>query len=250
MTTDHHTMRLARFLAAAGQGARRACEHLIRDGRVSVNGRVVDMLATVVDPDSDVVRCDGRRVTALAACTIVLNKPAGYTCSRQDAHAARLVHDLLPRRLANVFTVGRLDRDSEGLLLLTNDGDFAERVAHPRYRVPKRYRVWCAGTPDEASLQRIRRGIRDRGELLRAERVRVRSRRGGRCQLEFVLTGGKKREIRRLCSRTGLRVERLRRVAIGRFRLGSLAPGEWRLLSEAERGRVLAPYDGATGSGS
>jgi 23S rRNA pseudouridine2605 synthase len=176
----------------------------------------------------------------------MLNKPAGYTCSSADAHAEHLYLELLPERFGRLFSIGRLDRDSEGLLLVTNDGEFAQALAHPSHEVTKRYRVCCRGQVDDAALLRMCRGIRDAGEMLRAERVRRLSSRGDRVELEFVLVEGRKREIRRLCARSGLRVTELRRVAVGSVTLGGLAPGRWRHLREPEIGALRAAA-GVTG---
>lgn len=237
--TTHGRMRLARFLATAGVASRRACEEHIRCGRITVNDRTVETPAVTVDPDVDVIRCDRRVVHLSEPVYLVLHKPRGYTCSRQDAHAAKLVFELLPEEAGRLFTVGRLDRDSEGVLLVTNDGWFAERVSHPRYGVAKRYRVWCAGSTSDELLQRMRRGIVDAGEFLCPQDVRVLERRPEGPVLEFVLTEGRKREIRRLCGRCGLVVRRLVRETVGSVALDNLRSGEWRPLADSERDELL-----------
>lgn len=227
-------MRLARFLASAGVASRRACEALIRAGKVTVNGTCVVTPAFDVAPGQDDVRYAGRSVRAGVRRYLVLYKPAGVTCSAQDRHAARLVGDLVPGDAGRLFTVGRLDRDSEGLLLLTNDGEFAERLAHPRYQVPRRYHVWVQGELCPDGLEALRGGVRDAGEWLRPRSVRTLDRTPRGAVFEFVLTEGKKREVRRLCAAVGLSVRRLVRVGLGQLDLGRLSPGEWRDLSPAE----------------
>ncbi len=233
-------LRLARYLAAAGVASRRACETLIREGKVTVNGECVTTPAVNVTPDQDEVQYAGRPVRLVAHRYVMLYKPAGVTCSAQDRHASRLVGDLIPDSLGRLFTIGRLDRDSEGLLLLTNDGEFAERLAHPRYQVPRRYRVWVRGDVTPACLEAWRRGVQDAGEFLRPQSVQVLSRDRNQGVLEFVLTEGKKREVRRLCASVGLGVHRLVRVALGGLALDGLNPGEWRDLTQHEVQGLLA----------
>jgi len=228
-------MRLARYLAAAGLGSRRDCDLIIDAGRVHLNGEPVTTPAVDVDPDRDEVMVDGRRVRPAAYRYIVLSKPRGYTCSARDSHAEKLVTELLPRNLGRLFTVGRLDRDSEGLLICTNDGGLAQLLAHPRYAVLRKYRVWVTGSMPGALAHEMREGIRDHGELLRAEQVTVaRSGNGKTHVLEISLRQGKKREIRRMCTSFNLRVKRLLRTQYAGIGLGRLQPGQWRELNSAE----------------
>jgi 23S rRNA pseudouridine2605 synthase len=228
-------MRLARFLARAGVASRRAAEELIRAGRVSVNGRTVETPATVVEPASDTVSFDGRPLRpATQTVTVMLHKPPGYTCTAHDPHAERLVGELLPPELGRVFTIGRLDCASEGLLLCTNDGDLAFRCAHPRYGVRKTYRVVIATPFAPERIDQFCEGAVHNGERLAAAEARLVSRDGGRTEIELVLTEGKKREIRRLCACFGLKVARLLRIAYGPLELGDLPTGRWRHLQAAE----------------
>lgn len=227
-------MRIAKYLAAAGLGSRRHCETLVGEGRVTVNGAVVASPAFDVVPGRDTVCCDARPVQLATGVYVLLNKPPGYTCSARDRHAQRLVFDLIPKPLGRLFTVGRLDRDSEGLLLLTNDGDLAQRLAHPRYGVQKRYRVWCAGVVDRKALDAMRHGVEDDGDVLRVRAVRVLEAGAGEVVFDMVLDEGRKREIRRLCLRLGLRVHRLRREEFGPLRDAGLAPGCWRHVTPEE----------------
>ncbi len=231
-------MRLARFLAGAGVASRRASEELIRQGRITVNNVPVMTPAFTVDPLADVVCADGRRVSSAAPVTILLNKPRGYTCTAKDEHAERLVTELFPPQFGRLFTVGRLDCESEGLLLCTNDGDLAHRLMHPRYGVRKSYRVWVAGTVRPEQVATMLAGVTNNDEFLRAAEVSIAERYPGGTVLGMVLTEGRKREIRRLCTAVGLRVERLVRVAYGPLKLGDLATGQWRHLTAAEVGSL------------
>lgn len=227
-------MRIARYLASAGLGSRRSCEELVRVGVVTVNGERLDSPARNVVPGEDRVCVRGRPVSPEALVYLALHKPPGYTCSRRDSHAERLVHELIPARLGRLFTVGRLDRDSEGLLLLTNDGDFAQLVAHPSGEIQKVYRVDCRGGWSPQVRARLLAGVHDDGEFLQPSEVLPLAVAAGRCQLEIRLGEGRKREVRRLCRAVGLRVERLLRQAIGPLALGNLASGAWRELAAAE----------------
>lgn len=234
-------MRIARFLAAAGRGSRRACEDLVTGGTVTVNGARVATPATVVNPEADRVCCAGKPVTLPEFVYLVLNKPRGYTCSARDRHARHLVHELLPRRMGRLFTVGRLDRDSEGLLIVTNDGAFAQKLAHPRFGIRKRYRVRCRGRVDRKVLDTLRAGVEDDGEFLQPQTVLLRRRTKTGAELEFVLGEGRKRELRRLCKHVGLTVERLVRTAVGPVSLDGVPAGAWRRLTDSERDGFLAP---------
>jgi len=229
-------MRLARYLARCGVAARRKCEEIVRAGRVTVDGVPVTDPAFRVQGETADVRVDGRPVHLQPSRTILLYKPRGVICSMRDPHAEKVLSDVLPPNLGRLVPVGRLDRDSEGALLCTSDGDLANAVAHPRFGIEKVYHVWVTGRVDENDLQRMTRGIEDDGETLRADSARVlrHSPRKRTALLEIVLRTGRKREIRRMCAHLGWRVERLVRVRIGPVTLGDLAPGEWRFLTETE----------------
>ena len=227
-------MRLAKFLSNAGIASRRRSEELIAEGRVAVNGTVVLTPACVVVPGEDTVVCDGRAVTLAKPQYVLLNKPVGYTCSAQDEHAERLIYELLPESMAHLYYVGRLDRDTEGLLLMTNDGDLAQALTHPSREVPKVYVADVAGRFGDREAEMILRGLMDEGEYLHAKAVRIRRDFGDHRLLEVVLTEGKKREVRRLCRAVGLRVLRLARVEMAGIRLGNLPSGQWRDLTEQE----------------
>jgi pseudouridine synthase len=227
--------RLQKILAQAGFGSRRACEGLILDGRVAVNGVVVQKLGTRADPAADAIEVDRRPLPrAPARVYLLLHKPPGVVTSLRDPQGRPVVTDLLPGRLPRVYPVGRLDFASEGLLLLTNDGALTQRMLHPAFGVPRTYHARVRGVPSEATLTAMCRGVRVEGERLRARGaclLKATDRNGG---VEVVVAEGKHHEVRRLCQALGHPVLRLRRVAFGPLRLGRLKPGEWRRLTERE----------------
>ncbi len=225
--------RLQRALARAGLGSRRACEELIRSGRVTVNGRVA-VLGDRVDPARDVVAVGGQRVSTDPGLRyLALHKPAGVTTTMHDPHARSDLRRFLPPG-PRVFAVGRLDRDTEGLLLLTNDGELANRLAHPRHGVEKEYLAEVHGAPTERHLARLRRGVVLDDGPARALRATAAGRAGARGAVRLVMGEGRKREVRRMLDAVGLPVRRLVRVRVGPVRLGRLRPGEARSLSTEE----------------
>ena len=234
--------RLAKFLAAAGIASRRSCEELIEEGRVTVNGVAVTTPAYNVDPDKDEVRFEGHVMEThpQGKVYIILNKPVGYTCSAKDDHAEHLVFELIPERFGRLFTVGRLDRDSEGMLILTNDGDFAQRLMHPSRQIIKRYYVECEGQFSTSLRRRMIEGFYDNEEFIRALNVEEQSVQKGHCSLIVTLGEGRKREVRRLCKDVGLEVRVLRRVSIGGLDMDSkLTTGSWRMLTEEEQAKLF-----------
>ena len=228
-------MRLARYLAMCGIAARRKAEELIQAGRVTVNGAPVTTPAFNVTAGQDRITFDGKPVEPpKAKTTVLLNKPVGYTCSAADEHAEHLVGELLPPALGRLFTVGRLDRDSEGLLICTDDGELAQLLAHPRHEVSKTYRVRVSPHATPEKLERMCAGLEDEGDLLRCSQARVWKRESQTDVLELILKEGKKREIRRLCRQCELRILRLQRIRYGSLELGALPEGSWRHLTPAE----------------
>jgi 23S rRNA pseudouridine2605 synthase len=225
--------RLQKVLAAAGLGSRRACEELITAGRVEVDRTVVTELGTRVDPARQEIRVDGERLPRVRRVVFVLNKPVGVVTTNFDPAGRPRAVDLVPAD-QRLFAVGRLDRTSEGLLLLTNDGDLANLLAHPRYGVEKKYLVQVAGVPSEELLDKLRRGVRLAEGEVHAKRVSIRSQHKQSAVLEMVLDEGKNREIRRMLARLGHKVHQLKRVAVGSLTLGTLLPGQWRQLSWSE----------------
>jgi len=210
--------------------SRRAAEQIILAGRVSVNGQIVRVLGTKVAPEHDKVTLDGEPLRARRKIYIALHKPVGFVCSRNDELGRRTVYELLPKEWQNTQTVGRLDFNSEGLLFLTNDGQFALRLTHPRYGVHKKYLATVEGTLEQQMLSKMVRGVFHEGEKLKAESAR----RVSRNVVELELSEGKNREVRRMFESQGLAVERLQRTQIGKIKLGELKPGRWRVLTDAE----------------
>ena len=222
---------LTKYLGLCGVASRRRAAELVRAGRVAVDGEVVTDPARRVEPGARVT-VDGRAAEPPAGfCYIMLNKPRGWVCSNADPHAEHLAVELIdrfPDRLLR--SAGRLDKDSEGLIVFSDDGDYLEHVAHPRHQVTKLYDVTVARPLDDRALDAMLRGIADSGEVLRPlEVVRLSPRR-----YRFKLNEGKKREIRRLCAHFGAPVTRLRRIALGALELGDLEPGKYRELTADE----------------
>ncbi|HEY5233551.1 MAG TPA: pseudouridine synthase [Verrucomicrobiae bacterium] len=227
-------VRLQKFLADAGIASRRAAEQIILEGRVRVNGRFVRLLGTKVDPDHDVVILDGKVIRARKKLYIALNKPPGCVCSHKDELNRPTIYQLLPKEWQIVNSVGRLDFNSEGLIFLTNDGQFALRLAHPRYGVRKKYIVTAEGRVEPAMLAEFTRGIFHGGEKLKAEKAFLISASKSRSVVELELSEGKNREVRRLFESQNFSVKRLQRVQIGKIKLGELKLGKWRTLTEPE----------------
>jgi 23S rRNA pseudouridine2605 synthase len=225
--------RLQKILAHAGIGSRRQCEDLITAGRVSVNGRIVRELGTRVDPDRKIC-VDGQPIKTERLVYWLLNKPRGYLCTNHDPARRPLAIDLVPQISQRVYTVGRLDEDSEGLLLLTNDGDLAHRLMHPRFGVEKTYLVMVAGSPSKEDMQQLLKGVWLSEGHVRARRVKRLKMQGESTWLRIVLSEGKNREIRRMLARLGHKVLRLRRTALGQVELGRLPSGKARRLSGPE----------------
>ena len=227
-------VRLQKHLAACGLGSRRACELLIGEGRVSVNGQPVTQQGVCVDPHSDTVLVDGRPVAVQRARYWIVYKPCGIVSTCHDPEGRKTVLDLLPRQNERLYPVGRLDYASEGLLLLTNDGALAARLLHPRHEVPKLYRVQTAVALTRTEADHALRGVESEGERLRVASIAAERQgpQGGVYRVE--LRQGRKRQIRRIFAELGHRVLRLTRVAMGSLTLGTLQPGEWRELTRRE----------------
>lgn len=235
---DQSGVRLQKVLASAGLGSRRACEELIAAGRVSVNG-VVASLGTRADPARDVIRVDGDRLpTAAGLVHLALHKPAGMHSTMSDPQGRPCVGDLVRERgdggSAGLHHVGRLDADSEGLLLITNDGALSHRLMHPSYEVPKRYLVEIEGTVPRALGRALRAGVELDDGPVRADAFTVVDSIGGRSSVEIVLHEGRNHVVRRMFAELGHPVLRLVRTAIGPIRLGDLRPGRTRHLNQAE----------------
>jgi pseudouridine synthase len=234
------TVRLQKFLADAGVASRRASEEFILEGRVTVNGEVVRQLGLKVDPLHNRVTVDGKPVRAKRKLYLALHKPRGYVCSRKDEFERPTIYELVPREWDNLYSIGRLDYDTEGLIFLTNDGEFALRLTHPRYGVHKKYVASVDGRVDLQMLQRFIKGVFHEGEKLKVEKARIVSSGSSRSVVELDLTEGKNREVRRLFESQNLTVKRLARVQIGKIKLGELKPGKWRTLTEPEIKSLLS----------
>lgn len=226
---------MQKILAQAGIASRRAAETLIEDGQVSVNGKVVTELGFKADPRKDLIRV-GRKVVRLGAQSryLMLHKPTEVVTTASDPHGRQTVLDLLGKVRERVYPVGRLDYHSSGLLLLTNDGELALRLTHPRYGMEKVYRVKVDGLPSDEQLSKLSRGVYLEEGKTAPARVRIATERDGKAWLEITLSEGRRREIRRMCLQVGLPVEKLRRIALGPLKLGKLPPGEYRDLTERE----------------
>jgi 23S rRNA pseudouridine2605 synthase len=226
--------RLNKFLAHAGVASRRKCDELIAAGRVKVNDVVIRDLATRVDPEHHKVFVDDVRVQAERPAYWVVNKPVGYLCTNHDPAGRPLATDLLPRVHQRVYTVGRLDEASEGLLLMTNDGDLAFALMHPRFQVEKTYLALVAGNPSPQDLDQLLKGVWLAEGKVRARRVRRLKSQGSSTWLKIGLCEGKNREIRRMLAHQGHKVQRLKRTAIGPVELDRLPKGKCRRLSLEE----------------
>jgi len=237
--------RLQKILSQAGVASRRASERLMLEGRVTVNGATITELGTKADPSRDDIRVDGRRVKVVEHHRyLLLNKPRGYVTTRSDPQRRPTVIDLLRGVRDYVYPVGRLDFDSEGLLLLTNDGDLAATLTHPRHGVARVYEARVLGIPDAHDLERLARGVVIDGRRTEASDVRLlpHKRDANEATLLVTIREGRNRQVRNMCDAIGHPVTRLTRVAIGPLRDGKLKPGQWRELTndEVERLRRVA----------
>jgi 23S rRNA pseudouridine2605 synthase len=232
--------RLQKVLSRAGIASRRAAEKVMAEGRVTVNGETVRELGTKADVAVDDIRVDGVRVRPpQTPVYLVLYKPKGVVTTRHDPEGRSTVMDLVPS-VAGLFPVGRLDVTTEGLLLLTNDGAFAERVSHPRYEVPRVYEAKVRRVPDEVTLARLRKGVRVEGQRMAVDRVRI-VEAANNSWLEVTLHEGKHHEVRRLLEAVGHPVSKLKRIALGPLTLRGLKPGEFRHLTPSEVKAFLKP---------
>jgi 23S rRNA pseudouridine2605 synthase len=235
---DERGERLQKVLAAAGIASRRECEQIILEGRVEVDGQVVTQLGTRVHPQAQQIRVDGVALPRPRLEYYIINKPSGVVTTSRDPWARTRAIDLAPERAGRVFAVGRLDMSSEGLVLLTSDGELANRLAHPRYGIEKTYLVQVAGDVGHEVLDKLRHGVWLAEGHVRPERAFISRRYKNSTILEVVLREGKNREIRRILAALGHKVQRLRRVAIGPLRLGDLPLGQSRALAHEEVRRL------------
>lgn len=228
-------MRFNRFLAKCGLGSRRKVEELITTGQIIINGTKCTDLAYIVDVESDEVSYLGKRLKLPTdEHYIILNKPTGYVVSQSDEYSRNTVYDLLPESFANLPYAGRLDRNSEGLLLFTGDGELIRRLTHPSYKIEKTYRVRVAPPLAKAEIDALRAGVEIDGKKSSSAKVYVKSKSEESMTLRIVISEGRKRQIRRMISAVGSSVKSLRRVQFGNIRLDDLPSGRWRPLFENE----------------
>ena len=226
-------VRLQKFLAQAGIASRRASEAVIREGRVEVNGQTVTRQGIQINPVADVVSVDGQMIQPLRHRYVAVHKPRGVLCTRKDEKQRTILGDLLPSDW-DLKPVGRLDRDSEGLIFATNDGDFALRITHPRYEVTKVYQVEAEGRVPHRTLRLLTQGVKHGGQMLRALKATLLEANRSRSVVELELTEGKNREIRRMFATQEIKIIRLARIQIGSIKLGELPTGKWRTLTKIE----------------
>lgn len=227
-------MRLNKFLSNSGIASRRKCDEIIKEGRVFVNGNQVVELGVQINPKKDKVTLEGKRVSLPSSFVYIkLNKPKGYACTASDEKGRKTIYELIDSD-ERLFSIGRLDYDTEGLLLLTNDGEFANKVAHPRYHMDKEYRVTAEGEIKESELAVMRKGVVIDGERLPSAKVEKLSFENGFTKLSVVIDEGQNRQIRRMFEAIGHQIKLLKRVRIGAVKLGGLSRGEYKDLTEEE----------------
>jgi 23S rRNA pseudouridine2605 synthase len=234
------TERLQKILARAGIASRRKAEDLIRAGRVAVDGRIVTELGLKVDPARAVITFDGAPVVFEKKIYLLLNKPAGYVTTMSDTHGRPIVTDLLQGVSQRVFPVGRLDYDTEGALILTNDGRLSQYIQHPRYEVNKTYEAVVSGIPADKKIRQLEKGIRIDNHLTWPARVRILERKKTEALLELIIHEGKKRQVRKMLAAIGCPVKKLKRTAYGNLRIGSLQRGKYRFLSQKDLKKIFS----------
>ncbi len=236
-------IRLNKYLASAGIGSRRACDTMVQQGEVVINGETCLSPGYRVQPE-DFIKVNGRRIEPLEIQSIILHKPAGLVCTRSDENNRATIYELLPPRLHHLAHVGRLDLDSEGLLILSNDGELTQALTHPSHKIEKLYQVTTENAFENSILNQLEKGVFTEVGKARAVSVkRISSRR-----LEMVLNTGLKRQIRYMIQAVGHRVKRLVRLKIGELTLDTLKPGKWRVLGKSEREALMALSEKKRGS--
>lgn len=239
MAQNKNEVRLQKFMAECGVASRRKCEDLIAAGKVKVNGHVAS-IGDKINPKKDIVAVHGKKINKSEKMYyIMLNKPRGYVTTVSDELGRKTVMELVRDIHARIYPVGRLDRDSEGLLLLTNDGSFANAMTHPRHEFSKVYRVTVRQKVSDSALNNLRSGIELDGRKTAPCEVTVLTEEENRTVLEFIIHEGRNRQIRRMCEAEELEVARLKRTAIGSLKLGMLGVGKWRELSDSEVTKLL-----------
>jgi pseudouridine synthase len=231
----HLKLRLEKFLSEAGVASRRHAKQIISEGRVTVNGQKTFIPGTHIAPDTDVIKLDGKSVSLVKKKVyIALNKPAGYLSTAIDDRDRPTVLHLLRDLPVRVYPVGRLDFDTEGLLLLTNDGEFAHKIIHPSYQIDKVYIAWVLGHPDEAALEKLRCGVRIEDGITVPAKVIITEQTDNQTCLKITIHEGKKRQIKKMCIAVGHEVQYLKRIQVGPIKLSNLRVGKYRHLSSKE----------------
>jgi len=228
-------MRLQKYMAKSGVASRRKSEEIILAARVKVNDIVVKELGTKVDPKRDIIKVDGKTIRLEEKKVyIMLNKPKGYVTTLKDEHGEKIVLDLIQGIEERIFPIGRLDKDTTGLLLMTNDGDLAHKLTHPSNEVPKKYIALVEGVPNSKKLNRFRKGLRIDGRITSKAYIRILRKQKDSSVLEISIHEGRNRQVRKMCEYIRHPVIELKRIGIGDLRLGDLQLGEWRYLTEKE----------------
>ncbi len=228
-------VRINKFLAQCNLGSRRSVEKLILEGKILINGKVETNLSLQIDPEIDVIKYENKEVTPPKEnIYLMLNKPKKYLVSTKDDFDRRLIYDLLPDFGVNLFYIGRLDYMSEGLLLLTNDGDFAEKIIHPKYKLQKLYKVKIKGKISDDSIEKLRKGISLNGKITKPALVYVNGVKNNTTTLKITIFEGRKRQIRYMLKSVGSEVLELKRLQIGNVKLNKLPLGMWRMLKPSE----------------
>ncbi|HZG14732.1 MAG TPA: pseudouridine synthase [Candidatus Bathyarchaeia archaeon] len=230
--------RLQKILAQAGVASRRKCEELITQGRVKVNGTVSTELGTKVDPQNDIILVDDKPIHIEKLIYLLLHKPTGVITSLHDPQGRRVVTDLLTDIQERVYPVGRLDYDTSGLLLLTNDGELANRIAHPSFEIDKVYRAWVKGIPSKESVKKLATGIRLEDGMTSPGEARIIEQEAQRTLLEITIHEGRNRQVRRMCDAIGHPVLKLERIRLGFLTLAGVKVGEYRHLTKEEVERL------------
>lgn len=226
--------RLQKFLARCGVASRRHGENLITQHRIMVNGQVVTCLGTKIDPERDKITLDGEPISPEEKCYLLLNKPKGYVSTLSDPKAGPDLTSLIKAIGVRIYPAGRLDRDSEGLLFMTNDGEITHRLIHPKFKIPKTYRVRLKGEISEKTIEHLRQGVDLEDGPTQPAKIRFIKREKNSTLLEMTIYEGRKRQIRRMGEAVGHPVLGLVRIRFGPFELGDLGPGEYRILEEKE----------------
>lgn len=232
--------RLQKILAKAGLASRRKAEQLIRDGRIQINGQVVTEMGCKADPALDAITCDGKPINFEKKVYLLLNKPVGYVTTLSDPQGRPVVSDLVVDIPLRLFPVGRLDLETEGALLMTNDGELGNAILHPRYEVNKTYEATVAGSPPQDKLKLLEGGVEIDGIRTRPARIRVLQRHKEQTRVEIVIHEGKKRQVRKMFQAINHRVLHLKRTAYGDLRLGTIPVGKYRVLTQNDLKKIFS----------